>query len=1076
MKEISMDSLPLNNQKMDLPTLQEVIDYSPLIVTPDISVADVITLLSQPPGSSNHGCVLIVKKSQLVGIFTLTDAFKLSMNKINLSEMPIAEVMTSQIITLKQSQLQDTFTVLSFLRQHQIQHLPILGEGEELLGIVTETSLMANTIAALQQQLEARTTQLRDARLIAYTIQEKRQLEQLCDVVQPSVLQQAPRDRQHTDEELLYSEEWLRLALDTSKMGLWDWNILTDSFIISESASRLFGLVPGTFGRTYEAFLNSVHPEDRELVAQAVTFSLDAAVEHSIEFRTIWQDGSIHWIAGQGKGYYNSNDVAVRMIGTVMDITQHRQAFAALQESEERFRTMADTAPVMIWLAGTDKLCNYFNKGWLDFTGCSLEEEIGNGWTQNIHPEDYQRCVDNYFTAFDARQSFLIEYRLRRFDGVYRWILDRGTPRFNADRSFVGYIGSCIDISDRKHTEDDLKEMSEALSNAVEGISRVDTQGRYVAVNRAYASAIGYTPEEMIGMEWSPTVHPEDREKMIAAYQYMCLHGKVEVEARGVRKDGSIFYKQLVMLSAFDEQGRFTGHHCFMKDISDRIEAEQKISEQAALLDVATDAILVRGLDQKILYWNQGAERLYGWTIEEALNQNANKLLYKELYPQLETALFTVVESGSWQGELHKVNKTGKEIIVASRWTLIRDEAGQAKSILTVDTDITEKKQLETQFLRTQRMDSLGTLASGIAHDLNNILTPILAVAQLLPLTIPNLNEQNVSMLDMLETNVKRGADLVKQILSFARGTEGKRIPVQVKHLLLDIEQIVKGTFPKTIEVNKDIQPNLMTVAADATQLHQVLMNLCVNARDAMPNGGTLTISAANLFIDAQYTRMNIEAKVGSYIVINIADSGIGIPEEIIDRIFEPFFTTKEVGKGTGLGLSTVIGIIKSHGGFVEVLSQCGKGSQFKVYLPSSLDQQIQSTEDLEVLIGNGELILVVDDEIAIAEITKATLETHNYRTLIANDGIEAISIYAQRKHEIALVIMDMMMPSLDGLTAIRTLQKINPNVVVVTMSGLTSSGPTIAEIAGINIQGVLSKPFTTKELLNSLHGILTQE
>jgi PAS domain S-box-containing protein len=1076
MTEIPMNSLPLSNQQIDLPALEQVIDYSPLIVAPDTTVVDVITLLSQPPGNSNHGCVLVVKESQLVGIFTLTDAFRLSVNGINLSKMPITEVMTSQIITLKQSQVQDIFTVLSFLRQHKIQHLPILGEGEELLGIVTETSLMANIIGALQEQLEARTTQLRDARLIAYTIQEKRQLEQFSDIVQPQILQQAPGDRQHTDEELLYTEEWLRLALDASKMGLWDWNILTDSFIISESASRLFGLVPGTFGRTYEAFLNSVHPEDRELVAQAMTFSLDAGIEHSIEFRTVWDDGSIHWIAGQGKGFYNSNGVPVRMIGTVMDITQHRQAFAALQESEERFRTMADTAPVMIWLAGTDKLCNYFNKGWLDFTGCSVEQEIGNGWTQNIHPEDYQRCVDTYFTAFDARQSFLMEYRLRRFDGVYRWILDRGTPRFNADGSFVGYIGSCIDISDRKRTEDELKEMSEALSNAVEGISRIDTQGRYVAVNRAYASTIGYIPEEMIGMEWFGTVHPEDREKMIAAYQHMCKIGKVEAEVRGVRKDGSIFYKQLVMISAFDEQGRFTGHHCFMKDISDRIEAEQKISEQAALLDVATDAILVRGLDRKILYWNQGAERLYGWTAGEALNQNASQLLYKQLSPQLETALFTVMESGSWQGELHKVNKTGKEIIVASRWTLIRDEARQAKSILTVDTDITEKKQLETQFLRTQRMESLGTLASGIAHDLNNILTPILAVAQLLPLTIPNLDERNLSMLDMLETNVKRGADLVKQILSFARGTEGKRIPVQVKHLLLDIEQIVKGTFPKTIEIHKDIQPNLMTVAADATQLHQVLMNLCVNARDAMPNGGTLTISAANFFIDAHYAGMNIEAKIGSYIVVNIADSGIGIPEEIIDRIFDPFFTTKEVGKGTGLGLSTVIGIIKSHGGFVEVLSQVGKGSQFKIYLPSSLEQQIQSTEDLELLIGNGELILVVDDEIAIAEITKATLETHNYRILIANDGIEAISIYAQQKHEIAVVLMDMMMPSLDGLTAIRTLQKINPDVVVITMSGLTSSGATIAEVVGINVQGVLSKPFTAKELLKSLHRILTPE
>jgi PAS domain S-box-containing protein len=301
---------------------------------------------------------------------------------------------------------------------------------------------------------------------------------------------------------------------------------------------------------------------------------------------------------------------------------------------------------------------------------------------------------------------------------------------------------------------------------------------------------------------------------------------------------------------------------------------------------------------------------VYGWKAQEAIGKNADELLYKqETLSQLQNNYKSLIEFGSWQGELHQVTKQGKEIIVASRWTLMRDEEGQPKSILTVNTDITEKKQLETQFLRAQRMESLGTLASGIAHDLNNALTPMLMTVQLLATKLPD--ERSQQWLSILETNIKRAADLVKQVLWFSRGLEGKRTTLEVGRLISEIKQIVKQTFSRAIEIRTDIpKQNLWTVFGDATQLHQVLMNLCVNARDAMPDGGILEISARNLWIDEYYVRMNIDAKVGPYVVITVSDTGTGIKREILDRIFEPFFTTKEVGKGTGLGLSTVIGII----------------------------------------------------------------------------------------------------------------------------------------------------------------------
>jgi PAS domain S-box-containing protein len=507
-------------------------------------------------------------------------------------------------------------------------------------------------------------------------------------------------------------------------------------------------------------------------------------------------------------------------------------------------------------------------------------------------------------------------------------------------------------------------------------------------------------------------------------------------------------------------------------EVTERQRAEQKIREQAALLDIATDAIFVQELTSQILFWNKGAERLYGWQAEAVSGKNASQLLHKDSH-QLEAALETVTLTGEWQGELDQITKSGKQILVQSRWTLVRDFGGKPKSILVVNTDITEKKQLEAQFLRSQRLESLGTLAGGIAHDLNNVLAPILMSAQLLQMKISDSRSQQ--LLKIMESNVKRGAALIKQVLSFGRGIEGDRMILQVGHLISEIEQIIQETFPKSIEFYPDIVSDLWSVSGDATQLHQVLMNLIINARDAMPDGGTLTISAENLFIDQNYARMNFEATVGSYIVITVADTGTGIPPKILERIFEPFFTTKELGKGTGLGLSTVIGIIKSHGGFVKVDSAVGKGSQFQVYLPAVESTQTQQAENLELPTGHGELILVVDDEAPIREITRTVLETHNYKVLTACDGIEAIAFYAEHQDEISLVLTDMMMPDMDGLTTIRTLQKMNPDIEIIAVSGLASNRQ-VTEASGTSVKTFLSKPYTANELLKTLYEVMNAQ
>ncbi|MGA9380616.1 MAG: PAS domain S-box protein [Phormidium sp.] len=766
------------------------------------------------------------------------------------------------------------------------------------------------------------------------------------------------------------------------------------------------------------------------------------------------------------------------IIGSIVvnqDITEQQIFKQALWENQRLFQKIADATPEILYLYDLISDQNiYVNQQITEILGYTPTEiqQIEGLMQKLVHPEDFPKLRESFQGLAEAKDGEVIEseYRMQCANGEWCWLISRDVVFSRTPEGLSHQIlGTATDITKRKQAEVELREVSMALANAVEGISHLDANGYYRAVNKAYANACGYEPEEMLGMFWQKTVYPEDLTKLENAYQEMLSKGKVEVEVRGIRKDGSHFYKHIVMVAAYNKEKQFTGHHCFMKDITERMQSEQKIREQAALLDIATDAIFVKNINNKILFWSQGAERLYGWTAAEAIGKDANDFLYKNPIDrnQIQQTLLT---KGKWQGELRKVTKNGQEIIVESRWTLVYDEAGKPKSILVVNTDITEKKQLEAQFLRAQRMESLGTLASGIAHDLNNILAPILMAVQLLELQLKD--ERSMRLLPILKNNAKRGAELVKQVLSFGRGIEGDRTIIQVRHLVAEIRHIAKETFPKSLELYIDLSAELWTVLGDATQLHQVLMNLCVNARDAMPNGGTLSICAENIVVDEKYAKLNIDAKVGSYIVVTIADTGIGIPGEIIDRIFEPFFTTKELGKGTGLGLSTVLGIVKSHGGFINVYSELGKGTEFKVYLPALDAQENQQIEETQIPKGSGELILVVDDESAIRDITITSLETHGYKVISACDGQEAIPIYQQNRDKISLVLLDMMMPNMDGYSTINQLEKINPNLNIIAMSGLTANAVNAAA-ASKQVKGFLSKPFTAEELLVTIQKTL---
>jgi PAS domain S-box-containing protein len=621
-----------------------------------------------------------------------------------------------------------------------------------------------------------------------------------------------------------------------------------------------------------------------------------------------------------------------------------------------------------------------------------------------------------------------------------------------------------------RRSEEHFRSLIEHASDVITIISR---NGTISYESPSLERVLGYKPEELVGQNAFQLIHPADVpvvvDALIKPSDPAVRHKSIEYRIR--HKNGAWRVLETLGANLLDEP-EIAGIIINSRDITERKQAEEQIREQAALLDKAQDAILVYDLETHIGFWNKSAERLYGWLADEVIGKKVDDILNKNDASAALAARNQAFEIGEWIGELQQDTKAGRTIVVESRLTLVSDAEGRPKSMLVINTDVTERKRLESQFLRVQRMESIGTLAGGIAHDLNNVLTPILMAIRMLRDEVSSRSAQDI--LNTLEASAHRGSGIVQQVLSFARGVEGERTIFQVKHPLSEVVTIAKDTFPRSIHITARIEKDLWPIVGDPTQLHQVFLNLCVNARDAMPNGGRIQIEAQNTIIDENYAQMQSDARPGPYVVVTVADTGVGIPPALLDKIFEPFFTTKEIGKGTGLGLSTVLGIVKSHGGFLNIYSEVGKGTRFKVHLPAADPTQTQPIPEEAVTLpkGQGELILVADDEFAIREIIRMTLEANQYKVVTAGDGTEAVAIYAQRGVDVRAVMVDIMMPYMDGPATVRALQKMNPDVRCMAVSGLMENDK-LAEMSENGKICFLAKPFTTEQLLHSLRGLL---
>ncbi|HYG33204.1 MAG TPA: ATP-binding protein [Clostridia bacterium] len=503
----------------------------------------------------------------------------------------------------------------------------------------------------------------------------------------------------------------------------------------------------------------------------------------------------------------------------------------------------------------------------------------------------------------------------------------------------------------------------------------------------------------------------------------------------------------------------------------DYAETQKKLVLFRKLIDQSSDSIfVVNPVDARILDVNETACVTLGYSRDELLGLTMMEIeaayddfSWPEQVEKVRSGELEILETGQRRkdGSVLPVEISLKHVEIESR-----------QYIVAAARDITEKKQLEAKFLRAQRLESVGRLAGGIAHDLNNVLSPVLLAVQLLRQKVPDAESQEI--LNLMENSARRGSSMIRQVLTFARGIKGERIAVHFRELINELVKMGRETFPRSIQIKATTDPNLWPLIGDATQLHQVLMNLCVNACDAMPEGGVLELRAENTVVDEKLARGHPGARTGPHVVLTVRDTGVGIPPQILDQIFEPFFTTKSFGKGTGLGLATALGIVQAHGGFVTVDSQINKGSLFRIYLPSQGEEADakQHTSPTPVAQGRDERILVVDDEKAVRTITQAVLTAHGYDVITANDGAEAVALFKERYQEIDGVITDMCMPYMDGAAAIQAMRQINPAVPILAVSGLMDTDRASA-MAGDPKLVLLTKPYSPDQLLSALARVM---
>ena len=820
-----------------------------------------------------------------------------------------------------------------------------------------------------------------------------------------------------------------------------------------------------------QSFLDIIHGDDRDLTREHLRRALSGEVASFRITRSL--DEETQYVSDVTLHPVRDGDDVVAVLGTARDVTESITAARERESAEELLQIAGRMAGFGGWsMDAADRVLRLSDEA-RTILAIAPDAAIVLGELLDAQPSRTRDALrDAMRECLEEGRGFDLQLSIVTTTGSHVVARILGRPERDHTGAIARALGAIWDVTEVEAEKAKLVELEERLAIALntisDGIMFLDRDWNFTFANPRALQLVEKTEDELIGQSYWAAFPDATDSEWERAYHRAIETGRRE-QVRSFDESVGLWFDVTAYPTA-------SGLALYVRDVTEEeltrqqmVESQRRLSDQARLLDAARDAMLVCDLDHRVQYWNRAASELYGWSSTDAIGRSLSDLI------SYDTTAFTnataaVLRDGFWSGDIEQRARDGRSLIVDSRWQLVFDDRGKPAAIFAVNSDITEQRKAEEARARAQRMESLGTLAGGIAHDLNNVLTPILMSVQLLAHHARGSEERE--LLDGVEVAVKRGADMIRQVLAFARGVEGRRMRVSIGDLLDDLVFYARNAVPKEITVTTSHDGADGDTMGDPTQLLQVLINLVTNARDAIPDGGHVRITASRISIDEQYSSVSHSASPGEYLTIDVEDDGLGMPPEVAAKVFEPFFTTKEPGRGTGLGLPSSLAIVRSHGGFMHVYSEEGRGTTFRVALPVADDGEVSrppaESGAGRAPEGNGELVLVVDDEPMIVRVTAQTLESHGYRVITARNGQEAVDLVDKGDHDFALVLTDMTMPVMDGAAVSAYLEHHYPEIPIIAMSGLNSNG-TATRAVGMGIARFLPKPFTTGLLLTTV-------
>ncbi len=768
------------------------------------------------------------------------------------------------------------------------------------------------------------------------------------------------------------------------------------------------------------------------------------------------------------------------LIRTVLYSAERKRWQDELRQSEERFAKSFRNNPAFLTIVhmGANTVLEV-NDAWTRVFGYTREEAIGRTTVELgiYEPEAYSKIMEEAREKGSVRN---VEATVRNRTGEDRVVLVSREVIEIGGEPYLLAMG--LDITDRNRVETALQESEQkyraTFNTALVGIDLVDRHGNFLEVNTTLSQFLGYTPDELRRLTILDVTHPED----VAGSRQMheaIVRGETDgyrLEKRYVRKDGEIVWAHTAVSAIRDADGRYKATVGTIRDITLHRKSERARIRLEAAVEQSVETVEITDAQGTIVYVNPSFETTTGYSREEAIGNTPrivksghhNEEFYKRMWD-------TITNGKIWTGHIINRKKDGSLFEEDVSISPVKDNFGKIVNFVAVKRDVTQEVSLQRQLQQAQKMEAIGTLAGGIAHDFNNILQVALGYSDLI-IGDEGFPQRYKADVHRIIEAANRGADLVQRLLTFSRKTEFKPQPLNLNHRVADLSKMLDRTIPKMIEIQTCLSEDLATINADPTQIDQVLMNIAVNARDSMPNGGKLTFETGNVIIDEAYSRTHADIQPGRHVLLSVSDTGSGIDDETLEHIFEPFYTTKGVGKGTGLGLAMVHGIVKRHKGHISLFSRPGEGTTFRIYFPALVsDMEVADLIAAPMPQGGSETILVVEDEEMIRDLCVRFLTQAGYKVIEATNGVDALQVYRERGGEIAMVLLDLIMPEMSGMKCLEGLLALNPSVKVVVASGYSANG-SLKDAVADKVKRFINKPYAVRQVLETVRAVLDSE